>query len=77
MSSKNKLKKPNEEQSDSYDSDSSGDNSEAYNGNEVSSMRILLIVFVVTWEIVSRSVFLEVGNDAAYLICKNFGNFLV
>lgn len=37
MSSKNKQRKPNEEQSDSYDSDSSGgDDSEAYDGNEVS-----------------------------------------
>lgn len=35
MSPKNKLKKPNEEESDSYDSDSSGADSEPYNGDEV------------------------------------------
>lgn len=35
MSTANKLKKPNEEESDSYDSDSSGADSEAYNENEV------------------------------------------
>lgn len=35
MSSNNKIRKPNEEESDSYDSDSSGADSEAYDGNEV------------------------------------------